>query len=137
MYVVLLHSAVSGVYYVHLHAMEVDLSRLCLVCVALILINDFTSFAFASASRAAASFTSNSRTTWPFLTVCPSVARTFSTNVSSCARITYGEIGSTFPLLLMDETRFSRTGVTAEIFGTPFPPLNPPTTSATTPASAR
>src|SRR5260370_22344383 len=118
MYVVLLHSAVSGVYYVHLHAMEVDLSRLCLVCVALILSSAFRSFAFASASRAAASFTSNSRTTWPFLTVCPSVARTFSTNVSTCARITDGAIGSTFPLLLMDETRFSRTRATAALFVT-------------------
>src|SRR5260370_36692844 len=118
MYVVLLHSAVSGVYYVHLHAMEVDLSRLCLVCVALILINDFTSFAFASASRAAASFTSNSRTTWPFLTVCPSVARTFSTNVSICSRIPHGDLGSTFPLLLMNETRVSRTGFTSADLGT-------------------
>jgi len=36
--------------------------------------------------------------------------------VFSCALITYGEIGSTFPLLLIDDTRFSRVGVTAEIF---------------------
>ena len=33
-------------------------------------------------------------------------------------------MGSTFPLLLMDEIRFSRTGVTAEIFGAGFRPLS-------------
>jgi len=56
----------------------------------------------------------------PLLNGCPSVARTFSTNVSSCARITYGAIGSTFPLLLMDETRFSRVGSTTETLALAF-----------------
>jgi hypothetical protein len=46
-------------------------------------------------------------------------------------------MGSTFPLLLMDETRFSRTGVTAETFGTGFRPLNLIPAYASTPARAR
>jgi hypothetical protein len=40
-------------------------------------------------------------------------------------------------LLLMDDTRFSRIGVTAEIFGTGFRPLNPTRTYASAPASSR
>jgi len=33
-------------------------------------------------------------------------------------------MGSTFPLLLIDETKFSRIGVTAETFGTGFRSLS-------------
>jgi len=46
-------------------------------------------------------------------------------------------MGSTFPLLLIDEIRFSRIGVTAEIFGTGFRPLTLIPAYASTPASAR
>src|SRR5260370_40129365 len=46
-------------------------------------------------------------------------------------------MGSTFPLLLMDATRFSRIGVTAEILGTGFRPLNSTSAYASTPASSR
>jgi hypothetical protein len=40
-------------------------------------------------------------------------------------------------LLLIDDTRFSRIGVTAETFGTGFRPLNCTSTYASTPASSR
>ena len=58
------------------------------------------------------------------MTCWPSRTEIFSTNVSSCARITKGEIGSTFPLLLMEETMFSRDGTTAESFVTGWRPLS-------------
>ena len=96
-----------------------------------------SSFTRASASCAAASFTSNSSSNWPFFTCCPSVTETFFTNVSRRARITYGATGSTFPLLLIDETRFSRIGATAEILGTGFRPLSSSSPYASTPASTR
>src|SRR5258708_19497440 len=46
-------------------------------------------------------------------------------------------MGSPSPLLLTDETRFSRIGVTAEIFGTGFRPLNSTAANAGLPASSR
>jgi hypothetical protein len=52
--------------------------------------------------------------------------------VSSAARITYGEIGSTFPLLDIEDTTFCRVGSMADIFATGFRPLSHsnPTASA-------
>jgi hypothetical protein len=46
-------------------------------------------------------------------------------------------MGSTFPLLLIDETRFSLTGVTTVTFATGWRPLNLTSTNATIPAASR
>src|SRR6266478_1025980 len=46
-------------------------------------------------------------------------------------------MGSTFPLLDIEETRFSRVGVTAEIFATGFRPLSSTSAKAATAASSR
>src|ERR1700739_2166253 len=46
----------------------------------------------------------------------------------------YGEIGSTFPLLLIDDTMLCRTGFVADIFATGCRPLARTSTNATTAA---
>src|ERR1700691_3156746 len=51
--------------------------------------------------------------------------------------MTKGEMGSTFPLLEMEATMFSRIGVTAEIFATGCRPLTLIRMSASTVAASR
>src|SRR5262249_23361762 len=97
----------------------------------------FSSFPRVSARRAAASFTSSSKSTWPRFTCCPSVAWTRSTKVSNCALMTLGAIASTLPLLLIEDTKFSRTGRTAEIFATGGRPLRATKAYAPRPARTR
>ena len=52
------------------------------------------------------------------------MAYTFSTNVCNRARIAYGVIGSTFPLLEIEALRFARFGSTAAICATGCRPLS-------------
>src|SRR6266404_4776348 len=57
--------------------------------------------------------------------------------VSSCARTSKGAMGSTFPLLEMEEMTLSRMGETAEILATGCRPLRRTSAKATTAAKTR
>jgi len=91
----------------------------------------------ASASWAEASLTFNSSRSWPFLTGWPSTALILSMKVSSCARTVEGAIGSTFPLLEIEEMTFFANRSDREILATGWRPLRRTSAKATMAASAR